>query len=546
LRTVAPFALCVALVGATLGARAQTNGLVAAYNFDGSTATTLTDVSGNGRHGTLTNSPSWSAGRYRSALQFTPFDDGNDDNDPRVVLGSSVNIPDPPFTVSAWVNPADFGDWRAIFSKRDGVLVSEARFDIGLTPGSGQVYVYTGNAVSFSYAPPIDTWTHLALVAEPSGTHLYVNGVLQETATVLALGTNPSANAAIGGSGEAAGGDNDPFSGRIDDLRIYGRALTQAEIQADMDTPLSSGGTGGDTVSPSAPGGLTASAASGTQVNLTWTAATDNVGVAGYRVERCQGAAGATALADTGRIASTTYRYRVLAVDAAGNLGAYSNVASATTPSLPSGAGLVAAYNFDAGVGTTLPDVSGNGHQGTLLNNPVWTTGRYGSALQFSALDDGNDDNDPRVTLGAGITFPIRPSRSRRGFIPPTTRTIARFSASGTAPGHRQRASIWACTASPVRSTCTTAPASPCPMRRRSASGLILHWLPILPACACMSTACCRRRAAGTRWAQTARQTPPSAAAESRRRATTIRSAARSTTCASTTARCRKPRSPQT
>ena len=45
-----------------------------------------------------------------------------------------------------------------------------------------------------------------------------------------------------------------------------------------------------DTTAPTAPGSLTATAPTSTQVNLSWTAATDNVGVTGYRVERCQGA----------------------------------------------------------------------------------------------------------------------------------------------------------------------------------------------------------------------------------------------------------------
>jgi len=96
-----------------------------------------------------------------------------------------------------------------------------------------------------------------------------------------------------------------------------------------------------DTQPPSAPGALTAVATSGSQINLMWTAATDDVGVTGYLVERCQGA-GCTAFAqiaavngtsfgDTGLLPTTTYGYRVRATDAAGNLGPYSNVAGATT-----------------------------------------------------------------------------------------------------------------------------------------------------------------------------------------------------------------------
>ena len=97
-----------------------------------------------------------------------------------------------------------------------------------------------------------------------------------------------------------------------------------------------------DSQPPSAPGTLTATAVSGTQINLSWGPATDNVGVTGYRVERCQGTgctnfaqiatpAGTTYNDNTGLAPSTTYRYQVRATDGAGNLGPYSNIASATT-----------------------------------------------------------------------------------------------------------------------------------------------------------------------------------------------------------------------
>ena len=100
-----------------------------------------------------------------------------------------------------------------------------------------------------------------------------------------------------------------------------------------------------DTSPPTAPSGLTATAAGSSQVDLSWSAATDNVGVTGYRVERCQGAGctnftqiappSATSYSDTGLSASTTYRYRVRAADAAGNLGGYSTAAEATTSAGP-------------------------------------------------------------------------------------------------------------------------------------------------------------------------------------------------------------------
>ena len=101
-------------------------------------------------------------------------------------------------------------------------------------------------------------------------------------------------------------------------------------------------GGGGDTTPPTAPASLSATATSSSQIDLSWTASTDNVGVKDYQVERCSGSActnfafagtaTGTSYSDGGRSANTTYRYQVRATDAAGNLSPYSNVASATTP----------------------------------------------------------------------------------------------------------------------------------------------------------------------------------------------------------------------
>jgi fibronectin type 3 domain-containing protein len=102
--------------------------------------------------------------------------------------------------------------------------------------------------------------------------------------------------------------------------------------------------TGVDATLPSVPTGLAATPVSSTQINLTWTASTDNRSVAGYRVERCQGSSSCTTFAqiaaptttsfnDTGRTPSTLYRYRIRAIDSANLLSGYSTIVNATTPS---------------------------------------------------------------------------------------------------------------------------------------------------------------------------------------------------------------------
>ena len=171
-----------------------------------------------------------------------------------------------------------------------------------------------------------------------------------------------------------------------------------------------------DTTPPSAPGTLTTTAASSAEVDLSWGAATDNVGVTGYDVERCSGASctnfaqiaatsgTGTTYKDTAVSASTSYSYRVRAIDAAGNLGAYSNQSTATTPAAPSG--LVAAYAFDEGSGTTVTDSSGNGNNGTVANATWSTAGKYGDALQFNGSSSlVTIPNAASLQLSSGMTL---------------------------------------------------------------------------------------------------------------------------------------------
>ena len=253
-------------------------------------------------------------------------------------------------TVSAWVNSAAFPrDDAAIVSKRAS---SEIGYQLDTTVDRGPRTIgfkLTNSAGGnmFRYGATTlqaNTWYHVTGVynAATSELHVYLNGQLDDgtlLGTVTAAQQNSSANVNIG---RRPGSNSFNHNGRIDDVRIYNRALTPAEIQADMNTPV--GGGAGDTTAPTAPASLTATAASPTQVNLSWSAATDNVAVTGYRVERCQGA-GCTTFAeiaapsrtgttynDTTVVANSTYRYRVRAIDAAPNLGPYSPIATATTP----------------------------------------------------------------------------------------------------------------------------------------------------------------------------------------------------------------------
>jgi hypothetical protein len=188
---------------------------------------------------------------------------------------------------------------------------------------------------------------------------LYVDGVLQAQNATTGNGTY-NGTWHVGGDnlgGYPTAGNtlvNRYFDGQLDETAVYYHALSPQQVQNHHSV-----GTGFvDTVAPSTPGGVAASF-DGTNVDVSWTASTDNVGVAGYRVYR-----GATAeftpAPDTlrGSVAGTTFEdaapppgtffYKVVAFDGANNASVASAASAAITivdgapPSVPTGVTAVA------------------------------------------------------------------------------------------------------------------------------------------------------------------------------------------------------------
>ena len=304
------------------------SGLAAAYSFNEGSGTSAADSSGNSNTGAI-GSASWiTTGKYGNALSFN---------------GSSarVTVPDSPsldlttgMTLEAWVFPTASGGWRdVIYKGPDDIYYLMGSSDSG-APATGGTFTAPLPASS---ALPSSVWSHLAATFDGATLRLFVNGVEVASRPVLAQIATSTGALTIGG--DALYGQY--FAGRIDEVRVYGRALSANELQTDMNTPV--GGSGpADTTPPTDPTGLSATAVSQSQVNLAWTGSTDNVAVTGYRVERCLGAActtfvqvGAptgTSFNDTGLGAAATYRYRVRAADAAGNFSGYTAIQNATTP----------------------------------------------------------------------------------------------------------------------------------------------------------------------------------------------------------------------
>lgn len=188
--------------------------------------------------------------------------------------------------------------------------------------------------------------------------------------------------------------------------------------------PLSGNGSlsvalGPDQISPSAPTGLIASAQGTSQISVVWFQSNDNVGIASYYVERCQGVscvdfaqiAAPTVLQylDATVTPATTYSYRVRASDVAGNMSAYSNIGTATTQALappppppsastPSAPGSCTAPAAVAGCAAPLQQLADSfGATWTLVagvpfRNGVKTNNPYAPSIKYLYVNSGAPD----------------------------------------------------------------------------------------------------------------------------------------------------------
>lgn len=250
--------------------QAHAQGLVAAYSFNEGTGTTVTDLSGNGNNGTISGATWNAAGRYSGALSF----DGVND---------MVTIPDAAsldlttgMTLEAWIRPTSNAGWRTVILKETtGELAYGLYSAGGVTRPSAWIRAGTVSySANSNTQAATNTWTHVAATYDGAVLRIYTGGVLRTSrnvATSINVTPNPLR---IGGNSVWS----EWFSGLIDEVRVYNRALTAAQIQTDMNTPLA--------VDAAPPTGSITSPTGGTTVAGTVTvtaAASDDTGVAGVQ-----------------------------------------------------------------------------------------------------------------------------------------------------------------------------------------------------------------------------------------------------------------------
>jgi hypothetical protein len=205
-------------------------GLVAAWGFDESSGTSALDSSGLGNGGTLSG-PTRTVGRFGGGLQFDGLNDW-------VTVGdaNSLDLTNA-MTLEAWVRPSALGTvWRTVVLKEQTGHLAYALYagtDTGSRP-SGHVYTSGDRALLGPSALPLNTWSHLAMTWDGLLIRMYVNGAQVSSSALTGTARTSTSPLRIGGNAVWP----EWFNGLIDEVRVYNRALTAAEVAADRDAPV--------------------------------------------------------------------------------------------------------------------------------------------------------------------------------------------------------------------------------------------------------------------------------------------------------------------
>ncbi len=312
-------------------------GLIAYWDFDENNGTTAYDSSGNGHTGTI-NGATWASGKLGSALQF----DGMDDNVSAGSIASGTSG-----TMEAWIKPNSYtgsqfvmggirsdsadeseryiifvrgsncpsGDWGTVVS--NGVSVQ--------TACSGQVY----NSTNF----PSGAWKHIAATYNGSFISFYTDGVQIKTVKQTVSGAGNPQPFSIGQPGAY------PwlyFNGNIDEVKIFNRSLSEAEIKAEFDAGSSDSG---DTAPPSITLDSPSNGQTVTSSTITVSgSASDNVAISKVEVKVGAGAwqlaTGTTSWSTSVTLTSGSNIIAARAIDTLGNI-IEASVTVTYTPATP-------------------------------------------------------------------------------------------------------------------------------------------------------------------------------------------------------------------
>jgi len=210
------------------------------WKLDEGQGTSAVDWSGHGNHGKLNGTPQWADGYDGGALdlEYSRTHDG--------VAVKAFDVPTGAITLAAWVKPESFSqnDGR-IITKATGTAENDHFWMLSTVASGGQFVLRfrlktndgqnTTTLIATQGTLAVGQWTHAAATWDGTSMVLYKDGV--EVGRVAKAGTAVTANATLGisiGNHLAGTTGNRAWDGLIDDVRVYNKALSTAELSQAM------------------------------------------------------------------------------------------------------------------------------------------------------------------------------------------------------------------------------------------------------------------------------------------------------------------------
>ena len=349
----------------------------------------IQDASGNNRQAFCVNCPTLLTDSSPYGQAFT-FDGTSQALETR---GDFTTLGDGSFTVSAWVNHNGSGDWNNIIAqKADGGTIPGWTLRLN-DDNRAALFVANGSArwdAVSTETIPANQWVHLTGVVDRAANEvrLYVDGQEVSVQTDL-TGSLANTSALVIGAWDNSG-NPDYFSGSLDEISLYNRALSAEQIVAMSRPPVSTitaveirvqaldldGGTDPATVIDWTPVALENANSSVTR----WSYSEADTSLEGY------------------------YQIQLRSIDSSGNVARGGTIWRGYIDRTHQ---LVAHWTFEEGSGTVAIDASGNGHDATSANFPSYTTDvapttfTNTSALSFNGVDDVlSTGNSPLPEIG--------------------------------------------------------------------------------------------------------------------------------------------------
>ncbi|MFC1793179.1 LamG-like jellyroll fold domain-containing protein, partial [Planctomycetota bacterium] len=202
--------------------------LVGWWKLDEGSGVIVLDGSGYGNHGTLKGDPQWVIGHDGNALEFNG-------SSAYVDCGNAEALNVDVFSVSFWCNIPSTQGWRHMISRGShGASGSPGSVNWGVMmyDGAETILFETFNDtawIGITADTTIGEWHHIVAIYDGDTMQLYHDGALAATTSGAGILLDESRRFLIGAKSDN-GGQSEYFSGSIDDVRIYNKALTQDEI----------------------------------------------------------------------------------------------------------------------------------------------------------------------------------------------------------------------------------------------------------------------------------------------------------------------------